>query len=115
MDASNLDIIKKATASDQPGAVVCTLGLNERADRGLEWADLGELSLTSERIDGGVASTYRLSMADAVEALADSENSCCGSWLQAATERLDEVIRLEITTESPAGLDVILSMAGHAK
>ncbi len=94
-------------------AVACTLSLVELSAQGLEWADLAALSLRSERIDGGVASTYPVEMADAVEDLARRENGCCGSWLSAATERCGEVIRLEVTTENAAGLGVILAMTGH--
>ncbi len=105
-------VVTPATVG-RPDPVVCTLGVKERTVRVLEWSDLGALSLTSERIDGGVASTYPIGIADAVEDLANRENSCCGSWLMASTERLGDVIRLQVTTENPAGLDLIRSMAGH--
>lgn len=111
METPKSDLISTAAAADPDRAVMCTLGATERTDRGLAWADLGALSLTSERIDGGTASTYPISIAGDVEALAQSENSCCGSWLTASTERLGDVIRLEVTTENPAGLEVILAMA----
>lgn len=94
-------------------AVVCTLGVDDRAERRLEWTDLGALALTSDRIEGGVATTYPTDVAEAVEDLAQRESNCCGSWLSANTERMGDVVRLEITTENPDGLSLILKMAGH--
>lgn len=114
MDA-NPDLKQKLAVAELDGSVVCTLSVNDRGQRGLEWADLGTLALTSERIEGGVASTYPISIADAVEDLAHREASCCGTWLNTTTERLGDVIRMEITTENHAGVGVILSMTGHAE
>jgi hypothetical protein len=92
--------------------VVCTLSTKARAQRGLEWADLGKISLTSERIDGGVTSTFPLEVADQVEDLANSEMSCCGSWLTISTTRTAETIELEVTTTNPDGLTVITDAIG---
>jgi len=92
--------------------VVCTLAPAELAERGLEWSDLAGLSLTSEQIEDGVASTYPLEVADAVMDLANREASCCGSWLNCSAREVDGVIRLELTTRNPEGLAVITKMAG---
>lgn len=92
--------------------VVCTLSVGGRAERGLEWSDLAALSLTSERIEGGVASTYPLDLADKIEDLANREITCCGSWLDIASSRGDDMIRIELTTTNPEGLEMIASIAG---
>lgn len=115
MNSIDRDVSRTPDESESKVAVVCTLGADERTDRGLEWADLGALALTSDRIDGGVASTYPIDVADAVEDLAHRESGCCGSWLDVTTERLGEVVRLEITTGDPDGLGLILKMAGHTE
>lgn len=95
-----------------PPPIVCTLDDRELAKRGLEWSDLGALALTTERLDRGIASTYPLEIADQVEDLATRESSCCGTWLSTAVNRTNDVVRLELTTENPDGLAVILAMAG---
>lgn len=112
-DSTGEDLTETLRLSELGGTVTCSLSLGDRAVRQLEWADLGSLSLTSERIPDGAASTYPIDMADAVEDLANREKSCCGSWLDATTERVGDTIRLEITTKNPDGLAVILSMSGH--
>lgn len=103
---------QRIPVSATPPPIVCTLSAAELAERGLEWSDLGPLALTSERIDGGIASTYPLEIADQVEDLANRESSCCGTWLSAAVSRVDGVVRLELTTANPDGLAIIVSMAG---
>lgn len=100
------------TSDDAVPPVVCTLTSGQLDERGLEWTDLGALSLTNELIDGGVASTYPLSLADKIEDLANREISCCGSWLDIAWSRIDDTIRIELTTVNPDGLEMITSMAG---
>ncbi len=114
METPNIETARIQPIADLPAAIVCTLDADEVLGRGLEWADVGALSLTTEHVEGGVAATFPISIAAAIEDLADREKSCCGSWLSTSTERLDDTIRLEITTENPDGLKVILSMSGLA-
>ena len=98
--------------SASPPPIVCTLSDTELAERGLEWSDLGPLALMSERIEGGIASTYPLEIADQVEDLANRESGCCGTWLATSVRRGNDVVRLELTTENPDGLSLIEAMAG---
>lgn len=91
--------------------VVCTLTIGKRAERQLEWSDLRDLALSSETIDGGVASTYPLALADKIDDLASRESSCCGSWLQISTDRNGEHVRLEVTTTNPEGVEIIRSIS----
>lgn len=98
------------SASELP--IVCTLDDDQLKQQGLEWSDLRALSLSSERIDGGVASTYPLELFDRVQDLANRESSCCGTWLAVGVSQTDDVVRLELTTQNPDGLAVIAAMAG---
>ena len=95
-----------------PVTLVCTLDTKDRAKRALEWGDLGALSLTSEPIHGGVASTYPVELEDQIKDLANKEQSCCGSWLDSTVVRVGDIVRLEITTKNPDGLAIIRSMSG---
>lgn len=92
--------------------VVCTLTTRDRGERELEWSDLGALSLTSEEIADGVASTYPLELGDKVRDLATRESACCGTWLQSTVTDMDDHLRLELTTNNPDGLAMIRSMSG---
>jgi hypothetical protein len=100
------------TTEESVPPVVCTLSSRERAERGLEWSDLAALSLTSEHIEGGVVSTFPLSLADKIDDLANRETNCCGTWLDVSATRLADVVRLELTTSNPDGLAMIMSIAG---
>lgn len=82
----------------------------QRAARQIEWTDLRSLARATERVPGGVASTFDLSLADEIEDLADRELSCCGSWLTITSSRSADTIRLELTTASPEGQAVIEAM-----
>lgn len=98
--------------------VVCTLTRKELVVRGLEWSDLSDLALTSEAIDGGVASTYPAELTDKLADLVNREMSCCGTWMNStveqlgATEHRGKTVRLELTTTNPDGLDLIRRIAG---
>ena len=115
MDKIDLTTKPDLNSFDLDGAVICTLDADELAEQVIEWGDLRELSLTSERIEGGVVSTYPIEIADAVEDLARREANCCGSWLDAVTQRAGSVVQLQITTDNSAGLEVILAMSGHSE
>ncbi len=95
-----------------PPPVVCTLTTLEMAAQTLEWVDLAPLALSRHDVDGGVASTYPLVLADQIEELASRETSCCGSWLTIAHERGDDEFRLRLTTTNPDGVDLIRSFSG---
>lgn len=92
--------------------IVCTLAPDELTPRVLEFGDLREAALSTERIEGGVGSTYPIELADAVEDLANRESSCCGTWLDIATSRTGATIRLELTTSNPDGVELIMSALG---
>lgn len=100
------------TAVEPAPPVVCTLTIGRRALQQLEWSDLAEHSITRREVDGGVESTFPLTLADQIEELADREISCCGSWLQIAHERVGDVLRLRLTTANPEGVALIRSMSG---
>jgi len=103
------------TEQEAAPPLVCTLSPAELMTRGLEWGDLRDLAVSTERIEGGVGSTYPIEWAVAVEDLANRESSCCGSWLNTATSRTSDQIRLELTTANPDGVDLIVSMVGPAR
>lgn len=97
-----------------PPPVVCLLTTKDRAQRRLEWADLGPLALTRESVAGGVASTFALADAEAVEDLARRELDCCGGWLRITTERAADHLRLVVTTDNPDGVAVIRSFVDRS-
>ncbi len=102
-----------APAKKSLPVVECTLRGDDAAERVLEWDDLRSLSLHTERITGGVTSTYPLEYGERIEDLARRERGCCGGWLTVHTERLADAFRLRLTTTNPDGEQVILAMAGH--
>ena len=95
-----------------PPPVACTLTNAALARQALEWQDLAPLALHSQRIDGGVAASYPLSLADQIEDLTRRESDCCGSWMTIEHERSDAAIHLQITTTNPEGIEVIVALAG---
>ena len=100
------------TSVEPAPPVVCTLTIGRRERQQLEWADLVEHSLSRCEIEGGAESTFPLELADQIEELAGREIACCGSWLQVAHERGDDVLRLRLTTANPDGVALIRSMSG---
>lgn len=91
--------------------VACTLP-GEEANRQVgRWAYLQAATLISELVDGGVAMTFPIGMAEDVEDLAARERSCCG-FLTITTTRDADRVRLEITSENPAAAPVIESLTG---
>ena len=94
--------------------VVCTLTTKGMAQRALEWTDLAELSTTVERIEGGVRSTFPVKYEAQIRDLAEREADCCGTWLRTSTQVFDDRVHLELTTENPDGVEVILAMATPA-
>ena len=92
--------------------VICTLTTKELAEQSLRWTDLAEKAVRAHRVDGGAAAIYPVKLADAIEALAARERSCCGSWLDVAVAREADHVRVELTTANPEGVPLILAMAG---
>jgi len=103
-----------STTEGHPQPIVCTLVDKALAERTLEWTDLADLRLSSERIDSGVASTYPVERAAQIEELANREAQCCGSWLSSNITQLQDTVRLELTTQNPDGIDLIIAMSGLA-
>ena len=91
--------------------VVCTLGPTDRSDQEQEWVDLQALALSTERIDGGVTSTFPLQLAARVEDLARREEACC-NWLACTVDRTPDGVRLRVTTTASEGVAVIEHLAG---
>lgn len=92
--------------------LICTLTPDQRSAQQLEWTDLTPLALSRELIDGGVASTYPLALAEQIEELAVREVGCCGSWLDIAHERHDDHLALTLTTLNADGVAMIRSLSG---
>lgn len=100
------------TSADMAPPVVCNLTMGRRELQQLEWSDIAEHAVTRSSIEGGAESTYPLELADQIEELAGREIACCGSWLQIAHARGDDVLRLRLTTTNPDGVALIRSMSG---
>jgi len=98
----------------KPAPVVCALVDGDLVEQTLEWTDLAPVTLTTERIEKGIVATYPLAIADKIEELAHRESQCCGSWMNVATARLEDTIKLTLTTPNPDGLALIYSIAGVA-
>lgn len=92
---------------DASSHVVCNLSIGERPERLLEWSDLHSHALASAPLPDGFSWQFDADMSDAVESLAAREIDCCGSWLDAKTQRLDGRIELKVTTSDAGGLEVI--------
>ena len=101
-----------STADKAAPPVVCTLTLGKRTAQQLEWADLAPLALSRTEVDGGVASTYPLALADEIEELAAREVACCGSWLDIVHQRGESDFQLRLTTSNPDGAAMIRSLSG---
>ena len=97
------------THSTEP--LACSLANDNAAQQALEWADLGRHAVATERLEGEVAMTFRIDLADAVEELAAREAECCG-FLSLATTRNANTMRLEITSDHPDAYLVIEALAG---
>ena len=97
---------------DRPPPVVCTLGVKPRAAQQLEWQDLAAVALTADAVENGAVFTFPLDTATAIEELADRERSCCGTWLDIATDRVDGALRVAMTTANRDGVAMIREIAG---
>lgn len=105
---------KPGNTANLGAGLICTLTDEGRADRMLEWADLQAVALSSERLTEGVASTFRVELADEIEDLVAREAGCCGSWLDATIVSVDTVLRLEVTSSNPEGQVAIHRFSGLA-
>lgn len=106
--------IKPGTTTDLGPGLSCSLGPDARANRKLEWVDLAALALSTDRLQHGVVSTFRIELADQIEDLVAKETDCCGSWLDAAIDRADGLLRLELTSSKPEGRAAIHRLSGLA-
>ena len=91
--------------------VVCTLSTKQLAERTIEWTDLHRHALSVVQVDGGAALMLPGSLAADVEALAAAERQCC-AFLTITTERLDGLVRIEITSDDPDGRPIAEAIAG---
>ena len=91
--------------------VVCTLTTKQLAERVVEWSDLHRHALSVARVDGGAALMLPGSLAADVEALAAAERQCC-AFLTITTERIDGLLRLEVTSANPDGRSIAEAIAG---
>ncbi len=96
--------------ADPLSHVVCNLSIGKRPERLLEWSDLHSHALASAPLANGFSWQFDEDMAEAVQSLAEREIDCCGSWLDAKTQRLAGRIELTVTTSDLAGLEVIRSL-----
>lgn len=91
--------------------IACSLPLREAASQVGEWTDLHRHALSYDEMDGGVAVTYPIEMADLVEDLVAREAACC-AWLSLETARTSKGIRVELASDNPEALPVIEVLAG---
>jgi hypothetical protein len=94
-----------------PEPVACSLTTADAARQALEWTDLRRHAITIEARAGGAAMTFALDLADDVEDLAAREAACC-AFLSITTNRMADVVRLEITSDDPDAHTVIEALAG---
>lgn len=100
------------TTSHEP--IVCTLPADQLQGQTLEWTELHKDVIRTESLATGLAMTFDIGLADAIEDLAVRESQCC-AFLTITTTRGDTELRLEITSDDPAALPVIELLAGTAK
>ena len=86
--------------------IVCTLTTKAAANQTLERVDLQHRAKTVVVLDEGVRMTFPVSMVDAVENLARRESTCC-AFLTIITSVDDDVLTLDVSSESPEALPVI--------
>ena len=86
--------------------IACSLSTDEAAVQLLDWANLHSQVVATERLEHGFAMTFSVELADSVEDLAAREAECC-SFLSIETSRIDDLVRLEITSDDPSAYPVI--------
>lgn len=91
--------------------VACTLTTKELATRRLDWADLHRHTVSVAAVPGGAAVTLPGSLAADVARLVAAERRCC-AFLTITTERIDGLVRLEITSDDPDGRPIAQALAG---
>jgi hypothetical protein len=97
--------------ASSPEPLHCALPAGDAANQALEWSELRGRALSRETLDGGIAMTFELDLAAAVEDLAARESQCC-SFLDITTACTDQHIRVEITSEHPDAPPVVELLAG---
>jgi hypothetical protein len=91
--------------------VACTLTDTAATAQAVEWTDLVEQAINTERVDGGAVLTFDPDLQARVQDLADREALCC-AFLTITTERTEQGFRLEITAPDPEAHSLIESMVG---
>lgn len=91
--------------------IACSLPLREAASQAAEWTDLHDHVIGTERLPNGIAVTYDVEMARAVEDLVAREAACC-AWLTLSTSMCREGIRVEMASDNPEAQPVIEALAG---
>ena len=91
--------------------IACTLTTEAATEQALEWVDLQDRATEVAALEGGVRMTFPASMVDDVEDLARRESACC-AFLTISSSVIDEVLTLDISSQSPEALPVISALAG---
>lgn len=91
--------------------LICTLSAGTAASQVDEWTQLRQRAASTERIHGGVALTFPADLFEEVSDLAAREADCC-AFLNLATSRTDDHVRLAVTSEAPEALPVIEMLVG---
>lgn len=97
--------------SDETAPVACTLTTKQLAARRLDWADLHRHAVSVVAVPRGAAVMLPGSLAPDVARLVAAERRCC-AFLTITTERIDGLVRLEITSENPDGRPIAAALAG---
>ena len=91
--------------------IACSATADASAKQLVDWTDLSLVSDDIRSLQGGVAMVFNVAHAEAVEALAARERSCC-SFLSITTSRSADKIRLEISSDNPDAYPIISQIAG---
>ena len=92
-------------------AIACSISTSDAVAQAVEWSELGQQALTTERLDGGVAMTFNADIAHSVMDLAAREAECCG-FLSITTNLTGQTVRLEITSGNPDHRPMIEALVG---
>ncbi len=91
--------------------IACTLTPEAAEHQLLEWADLQRQASAVTRIEGGVRMTLPSTLIADVNDLVRRETACC-AFLTIATSVVDNELMLDVASENPDALPVILALAG---
>ena len=91
--------------------VACTLSNRAAEAQALEWVDLQRLALRSAPLATGAQMTFPASHAAYIVDLAERESACC-EFLDIATSLDGDEFVVDITSENPDAIDVIVALSG---